>query len=84
MVVLCRRQLRKKVFYRLLAALACFDLIFVLSYLILHVYCQLASKPTNHVLYNVFYPILNVGFSGSIYMTTAISIERYLGVCHNV
>ena len=34
------------------------------------------------MIYKVTYPILNIGFTGSIYTTIAVSLERFLGICH--
>ena len=89
LTVLCRSELRKKVFYNLLIALACFDLVFIVSYGVLLSYdeirwahLQLTCYPTNDNVYAVTYPLLNICLTGSIYMTVAISLERYLGVCH--
>ena len=82
LVVLCRSQLKRKVFYQLLIGLASFDLLFIASYGVCVGYRGLACTPVSLNIYFVTYPILNIGFAGSIFMTVAISIERYIGVCH--
>ena len=80
LVVLCRQQFRKHIFYNLLSALACFDIIFIVSYSTSVGYTSLACNPFNLPIY-ITYPISNLGLTGSVYMTIAISVERYIGVC---
>ena len=82
MVILCQPQMRKKLFYNLLFALACFDTLFILSFGIRVSYWSLACNPNRTLVGFFAYPLLNIGLVGSIYMTVAISVERYLGICH--
>ena len=80
--VLCRQKFRKKIFYQLLMEMACFDIIFILSYGIDIGYQSLFCHPYNENVIHITYPFLNLGLSGSIYSTVVVSIERYLGMCH--
>ena len=75
-VVLCQPELRQKVFYKLLVVLAIFDSIFIISYGISIGYQSMACQPSNGNVGHLTYPILNVGLTGSIYMTIVISLER--------
>ena len=80
--VLCRKKFRKQVFYQLLTEMACFDILFILSYGIDVGYQSLFCHPYNHNVRHITYPLLNLGLSGSVYATVAVSVERYLGMCH--
>jgi neuropeptide Y receptor type 1 len=81
-LVLCRSDLRKRLFYKLLLTLACFDLLFIVSYGICLGYRELACHQHYSLyVYYVTYPLLNLGYTGSICMTVAISAERYVGLC---
>ena len=80
--VLCQPQMRGRLFYSLLLALACYDTLFILSYGVSVSYKSVACYPLNNLVDYLAYPFLNMGLLGSIYMTVAISMERYLGICH--
>ena len=80
-LVLYKSQLlKKKVFYQLLFALACFDLIFIASYIVSIGY-ELFSVQAPYLVKFVTSILNYYGFTGSIYMTVAISVERYFGIC---
>ena len=82
-LVLCRKQFRKKVFYNLLIILATFDSLFIVSYGIKVGYQSMACRENySYEVGHVTYPVLNLGLSGSIYSTVAISFERCLSVCY--
>ena len=85
LLVLCKSVLRKKTFFKLLINLALFDLLFIISYGTILGYRALACHPDsylNGMIYKVTYPLLNIGLTGSIYATIAVSLERFLGICH--
>jgi len=75
--------MRKNVFYNLLIALTCFDSLFILSYGGIQAWQNLACGGWESFTWTIlFYPIHHLFLMGSIYMTVAISLERYLGICH--
>lgn len=82
--VLSRPKLRD-CFHNLLFALACFDTIYIIFGGIN--YSMMGFEQQNTRFYTLtfpylIYPFLNIGLSGTIFMTVAISIERFLGVCY--
>ena len=82
-LVLSRNQFRKKVFYNLLIILATFDSLFIISYGIKVGYQSMACRENySYEVGHITYPVLNLGLSGSIYSTVAISFERCLSVCY--
>ena len=82
--ILCQAQLRKEVFYNLLLSLTCFDTIFILSYGINMSYKSIACSPQDITFEDITFPFYQIGILGSLYMTVAISLERFLGICHPV
>jgi len=84
LIVLSKPRLRDA-FHNLLFALACFDTIYIVFGGIN--YTMKAFEQANTRFYTLtfpylIYPFINIGISGTIFMTVAISIERFLGVCY--
>ena len=80
-LVLQRRALRKNVFNQLLVVLAVFDLVYCTTTLLE----SLIRLGMPSYVYNIFfphliYPVNSIVMTGSIYMTMAIALERYLAV----
>ena len=70
--------MRKHSFNHLLVVLSIFDLLFIICGVPVHV-CPIfgIEGPIYATLYQyIFYPLTSVSFTGSIYMTLAITIER--------
>lgn len=80
LIVLCQTELRKKLFHKMLIALTIFDTLFIVSYGIGIGYESLACQPTNDNLKYFTRSFYNISFTGSIYMTIAVSVERYLRI----
>ena len=82
-IVLSRQRFRNEVFYRLLVVLTCFDGIFIISYGLGFGYYSLAcSGDIQELMHAMTHPVALIGLTGSTYTTVAVSIERYLGICH--
>jgi len=84
LLVLSRPRLRD-CFHNLLFALACFDTLYIVFGGIN--YTMKAFELANTRIYTltfpyIIYPFTSIGLSGTIFMTVAISIERFLGVCY--
>ena len=76
--------MRKHSFNHLLIVLACYDLLFIVCSIPVHT--SSIFDYGGYIFANLystfFYPMTSVSFAGSIYMTMAITVERYLAVCH--
>lgn len=88
--VLVTRDMRKHSFNQLLVGLAIFDLTFIVCGVPVHAFpilnisklTQLVQSWMYGVVYKYFlYPFTTISYTGSVYMTTAITIERYIAVC---
>lgn len=71
-------------FHQLLLALACFDTVFIVFAGISY---SFRAFEAGSVIFTVFFPwiihpLSYIGMFGSIFMTSAISIERFLGICY--
>jgi len=81
--VLSRPSLRD-VFHQLLFALACFDILYIVCGGINYTFRGFnANSDVYTILYPYFlHPFTHIAMAGTIFMTLAITIERYLGLCH--
>ena len=82
-LVILKHPKFKSCFYQLLHALACFDTLFILFGGIKYVFRGLDLEKNIFIILFPFliHPFAFIGMSGSIFMTVAISIERFLGIC---
>ena len=82
LIVLSQRLFRKNAFFNLLNVMACFDLLFILSYGIKIGYQSMACRENyNAELGHITYIFMNLGLTGSIYSTVVVSFERCLSIC---
>lgn len=81
--VLSRPSLRD-VFHQLLFALACFDILYIVCGGINYTFRGFNSESDVYtiLLPYFFHPFSHIAMAGTIFMTLAITIERYLGLCH--
>ena len=82
LIFVCNRHTRRKLFYNLLFALACFDNVCIASFGMRLAYESLSVEPVLTLVKDIFNIFEDIGLVGSIYMTMSISFERYLGICH--
>ena len=79
-------QKKQKSFYGLMLSLAAFDLIFITALIFTHGIPQLSPefKDTFQFNWNLIWVrgLGHIAMTGSIYFTMAITIERYVTVCH--
>ncbi|XP_023324623.1 FMRFamide receptor [Eurytemora carolleeae] len=85
-IVWFSRKLVQRAFHQLMLTLAVFDLLYVVISLILFGVPGLFPWVYDFVEFNhlisIILPFAQIGLTGSIYLTLAISIERYTTVCH--
>jgi hypothetical protein len=83
LIVLSRPQLRD-VFHQLLFALACFDILFIVFGGISYTFRAflVSTDIYTYIFPYLVHPVSHIAMAGTIFMTLAISIERYLGLCH--
>ena len=81
--VLSDDELRTGVFNRLLRSLAVVDCMFILPGAIIYTAKAFSWQADwyNRSFPVFIYPFTEIAFCSSIYMTVAIAVERYLGVC---
>ena len=73
----------KHTFNRLLVALAIFDLMFVISTVPVHTFSvfDYNNRIFAFLYSRLLYPLSSISLSASIFMTVAITVERYRAVC---
>ena len=83
LIVLSRPNLRD-VFHQLLFAVASFDLMYIVVGGVNYTFKAFHANSDVYVyLYpHIIHPFTHIAATGVIYMTVAITIERYLGLCH--
>lgn len=83
LIVLSRPSLRD-VFHQLLFALACFDTLYIVCGGINYTFRGFGahSEIYNYLFPYFLHPFTHIAMAGTIFMTLAISFERYLGLCH--
>lgn len=83
LIVLSRPSLRD-VFHQLLFALACFDILFIICGGINYTFRAFKAESDifTYLFPKFIYPFTHIAMTGTIFMTVAISVERYLGLCH--
>ena len=83
LIVLSRPNLRD-VFHQLLFAVASFDLMYIVVGGVNYTFKAFNANSDVYVyLYpHIIHPFTHIAATGVIFMTVAITIERYLGLCH--
>ena len=83
LIVLSRPNLRD-VFHQLLFAVASFDLMYIIVGGFNYTFKAFRANSDVYVyLYpHIIHPFTHIAATGVIFMTVAITIERYLGLCH--
>eukprot|EP00090_Calanus_glacialis_P018966 TRINITY_DN29289_c0_g1_i1.p1 TRINITY_DN29289_c0_g1~~TRINITY_DN29289_c0_g1_i1.p1 ORF type:complete len:381 (-),score=37.07 TRINITY_DN29289_c0_g1_i1:225-1367(-) len=83
LLVLSKPKL-KDCFHQLLFALACFDTVYIVIGGINYTFKAFDADSNAYTIAfpYIIYPITNIGLCGTIFMTMAISIERFLGICY--
>ena len=78
------REMRKHSFNQMLIGLAMFDLCFIVCGVPVHITPIFSLENRLYLLLYAYflYPFTAVALTGSIYMTMAITIERFMAVCH--
>lgn len=82
-LVLLRPKLRD-CFHQLLIALAFFDTLYIICGGINYTVRAFEIRMDLYTITfpHFFYPFANIGMCGTIFMTVAISLERFLGICY--
>lgn len=82
LIVLSRPSLRD-VFHQLLFALACFDTLYIVCGGINYTFRGFGAHSDiyNYLFPYFLHPFTHIAMAGTIFMTLAISFERYLGLC---
>ena len=85
-IVVFTRQSLQKSFYGLMLSLAVFDLIFIITVIFGFGIPSLSPEFKDTAIYqSTFFltrTLANIAMMGSVYLTMAITIERYITVCH--
>eukprot|EP00093_Oithona_nana_P015158 15158.XXX_1229320_1231616_1 [CDS] Oithona nana genome sequencing. len=85
-IVVFARQHLQKSFHALMLSLSAFDLVYITASILIFSIPQFSDNYKESGIY--FYilpwvlPMAQVGLTGSIYFTMAITVERYVTVCH--
>ena len=82
--VFARQHLQKN-FHALMLSLAAFDLMYILASILLFSIPQFSNNYKESAVYYYILPwvlpLAQIGLTGSIYFTMAITVERYVTVC---
>ena len=85
-IVVFTRQNLQKSFYGLMLSLAAFDLLYIITSILCYGIPPLSDEYEESKMYNSnFYwirALSKIAMTGSIYFTMAITVERYVTVCH--
>ena len=81
-IVLARPKLRD-CFHQLLLALATFDILYITFGGLNYTFKAFEANNEAFILaFPIIYPFTNITMNATIFMTMAISIERFLGICY--
>ena len=81
-IVLARPKIQD-CFHQLLLALACFDILYITFGGLNYTFKAFeANNEAFTLALPIIYPFTNITMNATIFMTTAISIERFLGICY--
>jgi len=73
-------------FHRLMMFTAVYELLYITMAIILfslpHIAPSISESPSFKRCVPVFLPLAHIALTGSIYLTVAIALERYVTVCH--